>query len=144
MFWPEIVAAAITSAIRGDRDTFERLLESNNLKFKQIRGAIQIAGEAILDGAPAALAAPARVAAKTRLPLLGKTEGWFESNDPTDRARQIDRELRARITGTHPDRLMAGNPAPEELRRRLLEVSNAHTSLLNALRTLVGTLVAPA
>lgn len=137
MFWPEIVAAAIAAAIRGDRDAFERLLESNNDKFKKIRGAIQIAGEAILDGVPAALAAPARVPAKTLLPVLGKTEGWFESNAPKDRAHQFDRELRARITEAHPDRLMAGNPAPEELRRRLLEVSNAHTSLLNVLRTLV-------
>ena len=134
MFWPEIVYAAITAAIRGDRDAFERLLQSNNEKFKKIRGAIQIAGEAILDGV---LAAPAGLGLERLVPVLGKTEGWFESNDPTDRARQIDRELRARITGTHPDRLMAGNPGPDELRRRLLEVSNAHTSLLNALRTLV-------
>jgi hypothetical protein len=136
MFWPEIVAAAIAAAIRGDRDAFERLLESRNGRFQQIRGAIQIAGEAILDGVPAPAGSVA-FAPGMLLPVLGKTEGWYESSDPAERAQQIDRELRARITEAHPDRLMAGNPAPEELRRRLLEVSNAHTSMLNALRTLV-------
>jgi hypothetical protein len=136
MYWPEIVAAAIQAAMRGDRDTFERLLESHNGRFQQVRDAIRSAGEALLDGPPPELA-PATLGPATFLPLIGKSESWFDSHDPGDQARQFDRELRARTSAAHPDRLTSGDLGAQELKRRLTEVSTQYTALLIALRTLV-------
>lgn len=136
MYWPQIVAAALEAARRGDRDTFERLLESPNRRLLKIRDVIREVGEALLDAAPPQLA-PATVGPATFLPLIGKTERWFDSHDPVDQARQFDRELRARTHAAHPDRIASGSLGADELKRRLTEVSTQYTALLNALRTLV-------
>ena len=136
MYWPQIVAAALEAARKGDRDTFQQLLEYPNEKLGKIREAIREAGEALLDGPPPDLA-PATLGPATFLPLIGKSESWFDSHDPVDQARQFDRELRARTSAAHPDRLASGDLGAQELKRRLTEVSTQYTALLIALRTLV-------
>ena len=136
MYWYDIVSAALEAARLGNRDKFERLLEERNGKLDYIRDALYSAGEALLE-APSPELTPVTLGPATFLPLIGKTTTWFDSHDPVDQARQFDRELRARTSAAHPDRLTSGDLGAEELKRRLTEVSTHYTALLNALRTLV-------
>ncbi len=136
LYWYEIPGAAIAAAIDGDRRTFERLLAARNGRFLMIRDAIRTAGERILEAsgkAPreddASGVSPAEVCK-----LLGKGERWLESDDPDEQWDQLDRELRARLAATHPDRLASGSLDAEELRRRLQALATEHAVLLNGAR----------
>lgn len=136
LYWYDIPGAAIAAAIAGDRRTFERLLAAPNARFALIREAIRTAGERILVARErtspdddAAGVAPHEVRK-----LLGKSRHWLDSDDLEEQRSQVDRELRARIAATHPDRLASGTLDAVELRRRLEALATEHAALLNAAR----------
>lgn len=137
MEWSDVVRAALDAARRGDRDTFETLLEAPNQKFQKIRDSIRAAGEALLEpfGAPPAPTASGVDLVRRALGIGAHGRG---SADERERAAALEQELTKRIVAHHPDRLACAGLPAEEQHRRLSELATAHTALLLNLRTLVS------
>jgi hypothetical protein len=143
MYWQDVVNQALRAAQRGDRDTFELLLDSRNRKLDMIRDALREAGEAILDrpierpAPPVMRADHASVTLALVAQLLGIGLPKTERPTAQSHARMLEGELTKRIIAAHPDRTTTGSLSPEDLTARLTEVSTAYTGLLIILRNLV-------